>query len=81
MRYSNMMIAAVAAASLLAQPVLAEGLAPGKPAGVQKALHVSGMAAVLVGAVIAGAVAISVASGGDTPDVPVTPPASTPTST
>lgn len=81
MRHSNLMVAAIAALSLVAQPVLAEGLAPGKPAGVQKAIHINGLMVVLMEAAIAGAIGIAVASGGDTPAAPVTPPDSTTTTT
>lgn len=75
MKRHNLMIASVAAVSLLAQPVLAADLAPGKPAGVHQALRSSGLIAIGVGAVIVGAVAIAIASSNDAPAAPVTPPA------
>jgi hypothetical protein len=81
MKRLNLTIASAAAAVLLAQPVLADTLAPGKPAGVRQALQGSGLVALGVGAVIVGAVVIAVASGNDAPAAPVTPPVTTTTTT
>ena len=75
MKAKTLIIAGVAA-SFLAQPVLAEGLAPGRPAGVHKALGGNGLLAVGVGVAIVAGVAVAIASSNSAPAAPVTPPVS-----
>lgn len=76
MKHLTVTIAAATLASLLAQPALADStLAPGKPAGVHQALQGSTWAALGLGGLVVAGIAIAVATSGNSPAAPVTPPA------